>query len=137
MMTPNLDATGHQWVGALAWFNFELEYQKGCDNTVADVLSQGTAQLDADTVKSLLDSIAVEAVHQAKVHDPTVVEGDHHLEQEVCVTADHALVQMHVTDWTKAQREDPTLGAVPDWLEAQKKTDLKVLLVEHTSREEG
>ena len=22
MMTPNLDAMGHQWVGALAWFNF-------------------------------------------------------------------------------------------------------------------
>ena len=27
--TPNLDATGHQWVGALANFNFQLEYQKG------------------------------------------------------------------------------------------------------------
>ena len=39
MMTPNLDATGHQWVGALVQFNFELEYQKGRDNTLADVLS--------------------------------------------------------------------------------------------------
>ena len=29
MTTPNLDATGHQWVGALAIFNFQLEYQKG------------------------------------------------------------------------------------------------------------
>ena len=29
MTTPNLDATGHQWVGALAKFNFQLEYQKG------------------------------------------------------------------------------------------------------------
>ena len=28
MTTPNLDATGHQWVGALAKFNFQLEYQK-------------------------------------------------------------------------------------------------------------
>ena len=27
--TPNLDVTGHQWVGALAKFNFQLEYQKG------------------------------------------------------------------------------------------------------------
>ena len=35
MTTPNLDATGHQWVGALAMFNFH----KGQDNTVADVLS--------------------------------------------------------------------------------------------------
>ena len=39
MMTPNLHAMGHQWVGALVQFNFELEYQKGCDNTVADALS--------------------------------------------------------------------------------------------------
>ena len=29
MTTPNLGATGHQWVGALAKFNFQLEYQKG------------------------------------------------------------------------------------------------------------
>ena len=29
MTTPNLDATGHQWVGALSKFNFQLEYQKG------------------------------------------------------------------------------------------------------------
>ena len=36
MTTPNLDATGHQWVGALAKFNFQLEYQKGQDNTMAD-----------------------------------------------------------------------------------------------------
>ena len=39
MLTPNLDATGHQWFDALAQFNFELEYQKGCDNMVADILS--------------------------------------------------------------------------------------------------
>ena len=36
MMTPNLDATNYQWVGALVWFNFELKYQKGHDNTVVD-----------------------------------------------------------------------------------------------------
>ena len=29
MTTPNLDAPGHQWVGALVKFNFWLEYQKG------------------------------------------------------------------------------------------------------------
>ena len=27
--TPNLDATGHHWVSALAKYNFQLEYQKG------------------------------------------------------------------------------------------------------------
>ena len=40
MMTPNLDAMGHRWVGALASFQFELEYQKGTNNRAADTLSQ-------------------------------------------------------------------------------------------------
>ena len=29
MTIPNLDTTGHRWDGALAKFNFQLEYQKG------------------------------------------------------------------------------------------------------------
>ena len=29
MSTPNLDATGHHWVSALAKYNFWLEHQKG------------------------------------------------------------------------------------------------------------
>ena len=74
--------------------------------------------------------------HWAKVHNPTIVEGDCCLEQEVCVAAGHTFVQMHVTDWTEAQKEDLMLGAVLNWLKAQK-IDLKALLTEHTSNEEG
>ena len=40
LTTPNLDATGHQWVGALTSFQFELEYQKVTDNGAADALSR-------------------------------------------------------------------------------------------------
>ena len=40
LMMPNLDATRHRWVGALASFQFELDYQKGANNGAADVLSQ-------------------------------------------------------------------------------------------------
>ena len=137
MSTPNLDATGHWLVDVFAWFNFELEYQKGHDNTVADVLSQSTTQLGPDTVRSILDGVTLGAVHHAKVHDPAVVEGGQHLEQEVCVATCCALVEMHVTGWTEAQREVLLLSAVLDWLKAQKQTDLKVLLTEHASNEEG
>ena len=117
-MTPYLDAMGHQCVGALVWFNFELEYQKGCDNTVVDILSQVTAQLDTDTVKHILNRVALGAVHWAEVHDPAMVEGDQCLEQEVHVTAGHALVEMHVTDLAEAQRKDLMLSTVLDWLKA-------------------
>ena len=50
MTTPNLDATGHQWVGALVKFNFQLEYQKGQDNTVEEVLSQITTHLSPEAM---------------------------------------------------------------------------------------
>ena len=74
---------------------------------------------------------------RAKVHDPAIVEGDHHLEQEEHVAAGHALIQMHVIDWAKAQKEDPILGTVLNWLKAQKKKDLNAFLAEHTSSKEG
>ena len=39
LTTPNLDATGHRWVSALASFEFTLEYQKEADNGAAEALS--------------------------------------------------------------------------------------------------
>ena len=40
---------------------------------------------------------------------------------------------MHVTDWATAQKEDPELDAVLQWLESKKKTDLRTLLGEYMS----
>ena len=117
MTTPNIDANGHQYIGALVQFNFHLEYQKGCDNTVADVLNQVTTCLDPDMVRLILNGVTLGAAHWAEVHDPAMIEGEHGLEQEVHVTAGHLLVQMHVTDWAEAQREDPLLSVILDWLE--------------------
>ena len=39
LTTPNLDVTGHCWVGALMSYEFTLGYQKGLDNAAADALS--------------------------------------------------------------------------------------------------
>ena len=68
-------------------FNFQLEYQKGRDNTIADVLSQITTCLGPDAVQSILDGVTLDTAHRAEGHDPTVVEGDHNREKEVCVAA--------------------------------------------------
>ena len=66
-----------------------------------------------------------------------MVEGDQEIEKEVHVTAGQVLVEMHVTNWATSQREDPELDAVLHWLEAKKKIDLRTLLGEHASSEEG
>ena len=44
---------------------------------------------------------------------------------------------MHVTNWAAAQKEDPKLDAVLQWMESKKKTDLRTLLGEHALSEEG
>ena len=88
-------------------------------------------------MRSILNGVTLGSVHQAEVHGPAVVEGNCHLEQKVCVTAGHALVQMHAIDWAEAHKEDPMLSTVLNWLKAQNKMDLKALLAEHTSSEEG
>ena len=66
-----------------------------------------------------------------------MVEGGHNIEKEVCAIAGQVLVEMHVTDWAAAQREDPVLDTVLHWLEGKKKIDLRTLLGEHASSQVG
>ena len=40
-------------------------------------------------------------------------------------------------DWVAAQKEDPELHAVLQWLESKKKTDLRTLPREHALSEKG
>ena len=137
MTTPNLDATGHWWVGVLAKFNFQLEYWKGWDNAVADTLSQITTHLGPEVVQVILDGATIGAPQRAEGEDPAVIEGDQQKGKEVHVTAGWVLVEMHVTNWAAAQKEDPKLAVVLQWLESKKKTDLRTLLGEHMSSKEG
>ena len=88
-------------------------------------------------MQSILDGVTLGSTQRAEGDDPAMVEGDHEIEEEVCVATWHVLVEMHVTNWATAQREDPKLDAVLCWLEAKKKIDLRTLLGEHASSEEG
>ena len=55
--------------------------------------------------------------HHAEVHNPAVVEGDQCFEQEACFAAGCPLVEMHVTNWAKAQKEDTMFSTVLDLAE--------------------
>ena len=47
------------------------------------------------------------------------------------------MVEMHVTNWAAAQKEDPELDAVLQWLGSRKKADLRTLLGECIMSKEG
>ena len=99
--------------------------------------SQITTCLGPEAMQSVLDGVTLGATQRAEGEDPAMVEGDQEKEREVQVIAGQVQVELHVTNWAKAQKEDPELDAVQHWLEAKKKTDLRTLLGEHASSEEG
>ena len=104
---------------------------------MADVLSQITTHLDPEAMQAVLDGATIGASQRAEGEDPAVIKCDQEREKDVQVAAGQVLVEMHVADWAAAQKEDPELDAVLQWLEAKKKTDLRTLLREHVSSEEG
>ena len=98
LMMPNLNATGHQWVGVLALFQFVLEYQKGADNGAADALSQVPISHCQKTVQSLLDGVIVGAADRGEVQvSEELLEEHKHLSQEAMVQA-AKLGLMHIVD---------------------------------------
>ena len=104
---------------------------------MADTLSQFTTCLEPEAVQAILDGATMGTSQRAEGENQTIIESDQQLEQEVQATAGQVLVEMHVTNWAVAQKEDPELDAVLQWLESKKKTDLRTLLGECIMSEEA
>ena len=111
---------GHRWVGALASFQFELEYQKGADNGAADVLSQVPISHSWQTIQSLLERVIVGAANggEAKANEELLEEHEH-LSQEARVQVAKQ-EPMHIVDWEQAQEADVALARCCKWLHLRK-----------------
>lgn len=73
LTTPKLDAMGHRWVGALASFEFTLEYQKGMDNTAIDTFSRVP-----------INQIETWYVHSWREQSLAQQKGERHLQAKLC-----------------------------------------------------
>ena len=128
MSTPNLDAVGHRWVASLAGFNFTIEYLRGADNKVADVLSQigDRLELDTDSVRKLLSHANDPMVLRAETDDPRLMQEHTRQEQEIIMQA-HMLEDSHVvlqnladSPWIVAQQSEPIIQLTTQWLKHPK-----------------
>ena len=116
LMMLNLDATGHRWVGMLASFQFELEYQKGADNRAVDALSWVPISHSRQTVQSLLEGVIVRAADRSEAKaNEELLEEHEHLSREARVQA-VKLEPMHIVDWEQAQEADVALAGCHKWL---------------------
>ena len=117
---PNLDAMGHRWVGALASFQFELEYQKGANKGAADTLSWLPISHNQQTVQSLLEGVIIRAANRGEANEELLEEHEC-LRQEARVQA-VKLKPMHIVDWEQAQEADVALAGCCKWLHLRKDT---------------
>ena len=119
-MTPNVDATGHQWVGVLASFQFELEYQKSTDNGAMDALSRVPISHSQKTIQSLLEGVIVGAANRGEAKASEELLGEHeHLSEGARVQV-AKLEPLHIIDSEEAQESVAALATCHKWLHLRK-----------------
>ena len=126
MTTPNLDAIGHRWVAALTGYNMTIEYLKGADNKIADILSQVPQRLDPEAVTVLLNHAWTSDIPQVEADDPRVMEEHQKINEEVILRA-HQMVKQDKRfwnlmnwDWVDTQMQDPVISKVIGWIQRLK-----------------
>ena len=122
MTTPNLDAIGHQWVAAMAGYNMTIEYLKGADNKVADLMSWVPERLDLEAVTILLNHARSSNIPWAEADDPRVMEEHQRINEDVILWANQLVKQdkcfrnLMNWKWVHSQMEDPVIRHVIDWI---------------------
>ena len=131
MMSPNLDATGHQWVAVLAGFNMTIKYIRGKDNKVADCLSRVTERLDTDSVRQLIQHAKAGGLaSRAETDDPRLVQEDEKIDSEIIIQARTLLAQKAIfknvgnKHWVRAQIADPVIQHVWHWMSRPKENKI-------------
>ena len=122
LTTLNLDTIGHHWVAALAGFNMSIEYLRGTDNKVADVLSRVSIRLDKDTIDEILEHAKNSMAPRAETDDPRLVQQVEIMEEDfvtqvgAIANEDPAMKRLQQADWPMLQHYDPMICHVLDWV---------------------
>ena len=93
MTTPNLDATRHRWVAVMAGYDMTIEYPKGADNKVTDMMSWVPQRLDPETVTVLLNHARNSDIPRVEADDPQMMEEHQRINEDIILWADQLVKQ--------------------------------------------
>ena len=106
----------------MARYNMTIEYLKGTDNKVADLMSRVPEWLDPGTVTVLLNHAQNSNVPRVEADDPWVMEEHQKIDEDVILRA-HQLVKQDKRfqnlmnwNWVHSQTEDLVIRHVIDWI---------------------
>ena len=102
----------------MAGYDMTIEYLKGTDNKVTDMMSRVPERLDPETVTVLLNHARNSDVPWAETDDPQLME-----EHQKIVLQAHQLVKQDKRfrnlmnwNWVLSQMNDPVLRYVVEWI---------------------
>ena len=106
----------------MAGYDMTIEYLKGTDNKVADMMSRVPKRLDPETVTVLLNHAWNSDVPRAEMDDPWLMEEHQRINEDVVLLA-HQLVKQDKwfwnlmnQNWVLSQMNDPLLCYVVEWI---------------------
>ena len=129
LMTPNLDATGHHWVSALAGFNFKLEYLCGTDNQVADVLSRMENRLDDEATGEFLQSLDESSYDTKGIGDNTE-KGTQPLTKVEKDAVNEIMERVHFSHIPHTETDNPALIAKHEEFEEELNVQVAAMVME-------
>ena len=129
LMTPNLDATRHCWVSALASFNFKLESLRGADNRVADVLSRMENRLDDEATGEFLQSLD-ESSYDAKGISDNTEKGMQPLTKVEKDTVNEIMERTRFSHIPHAETDNPALVAKHEEFEEELNVQVVAMVTE-------
>ena len=114
LKSAKLDAKDQRWVASLAPYNFDIRYNPGWQNVVADSLSQipwGNVlfqdMMDFNIMKAVVNKGQTNSVAMI---EPSMLQKK--LMLQVHQLVDKLASQMTKTQWKEEQRKDPEIGPV-------------------------
>ena len=100
-----------------------IEYLKGANNKIADILSRVPQRLDPEAVTVLLSHAQNSDITRAEADDPRVMEEHQKIDEEVILQA-HQMVKQdkHFRnlmnwDWVDTQMQDLVISKVIGWIQ--------------------
>ena len=111
LMTPNLDATRHRWVLALAGFNFRLEYLHCTDNQVTNVLSRMETRLDDNATNEFLQYLDESSYDAKNVSDDARKENAQPLTKVEKKAVNEIMERAQFSHIPHAETDNPALVA--------------------------
>ena len=130
LTTPNLDATGHRCISALAGFNFRLEYLRGADNRVTNVLSRMKTRLDDNATNKFLQSLDESSYDAKNVSEDVGKENAWPLTKVEKNAINEIMERVRFSHIPHAETDNPALVAKHEQFEKELNVQVATMITE-------